>query len=64
MKKCKNCGALFTDDVSFCSECGESLGGKRVHVEKKKLGCGRVFLIFYKIHRRKAKIRLNGAMKK
>ena len=46
MKKCKNCGALFTDDVSFCSECGESLGGKRVPVEKKKLGCGRVFLIF------------------
>ncbi len=45
MKKCPNCGAELDDDVRFCPDCGEPLGGKSAK-GKKGGGCGKVFLIF------------------
>ena len=45
MKKCPNCGADLDDDARFCSNCGESLSGKKSAV-KIAAGFGKVFLIF------------------
>ena len=45
MKKCPNCGADLDDNARFCSNCGESLSGKKSAV-KIAAGIGKVFLIF------------------